>query len=102
MANFAKLDGNSVVTEVVAVNNEAIGNLPFPESEPVGVAFLQSLFGIDTIWKQTSYNNNFRKNYAGIGYTYNSSLDAFIPPQPFPYCVLDETTCRWVCKKPTS
>lgn len=102
MAYFAQLDDASVVLQVLAVNNDTIDNLPFPESEPVGVAFLQSLFGDTTVWKQTSYHANFRKNYAGIGFTYDPVLDAFIPPQPAPACTLNIETCRWVCPKPTS
>jgi hypothetical protein len=100
MAYFAQLDDASIVLQVLAVNNDTIDNLPFPESEPIGVAFLQSIFGDTTVWKQTSYNSNFRKNYASIGFTYYATLDAFIPPPPFPYCVLDETTCKWICVKP--
>ena len=95
MANFAQLDVNYVVTEVIVVNNATIGNLPFPESEPIGVAFLQSLFGSTAIWKQTSYNANFRKNYAGIGYTYDPVLDAFVAPQPYPSWLLNTETCQW-------
>lgn len=100
MANFAQLDGAYTVTEVIVVNNEAIDYLPFPESEPVGAAFCQSLFGSTTVWKQTSYNANFRKNYAGIGYTYNPVLDAFIPPQLYPSWLLNMTTCRWEAPTP--
>jgi hypothetical protein len=100
MANFAQLDENYIVTEVIVVNNETINDLPFPESEPVGVAFLQSLFGSTTIWKQTSYNANFRKNYAGIGYTYDPVLDAFIAPQPYPSWLLNTTTCQWEAPVP--
>ena len=100
MANFAQLDGAYAVIEVVVVNNETINNLPFPESEPVGVAFLQSLFGSTTVWKQTSYNANFRKNYAGIGYTYDPVLDAFIAPQPYPSWLLNTTTCQWQAPAP--
>lgn len=100
MANFAQLDGSYIVTEVIVVNNETINNLPFPESEPAGVAFLQSLFGSTTVWKQTSYNANFRKNYAGIGYTYDPVLDAFIAPQPYPSWVLNTTTCQWQAPVP--
>jgi len=102
MAYFAQLNQSSIVINVIAVNDETIGNLPFPDSEPVGIAFCQSLYGSDTIWKQTSYNANFRKNYAIIGYTYDPVLDAFIPPQPAPECTLNTTTCRWVCPTPTS
>jgi len=100
MANFAQLDESYIITEVVVVNNETINDLPFPESEPVGVAFLQSLFGSMTLWKQTSYNANFRKNFAGIGYTYDPVLDAFIPPQPYPSWVLNTTTCQWQAPVP--
>ena len=95
MAHFAQLDENYLVTQVIVVNNATIENLPFPESDPVGVAFCQSLFGENTIWKQTSYNANFRKNYAGIGFTYDPVLDAFIPPQPYPSWLLNTTTCQW-------
>lgn len=95
MAHFAQLDEKSIVIEVIVVNNETIQNLPFPESEPIGVAFCQSLFGPTTIWKQTSYNASFRKNYAGIGYTFDSTLDAFIPPKPYPSWLLDTNTCQW-------
>ena len=100
MANFAQLDENYIVTEVIVVSNETINDLPFPESEPVGVAFLQSLFGSTTVWKQTSYNANFRKNYAGIGYTYDPVLDAFIAPQPYPSWLLNTATCQWEAPVP--
>jgi hypothetical protein len=97
MAHFAELDNNNVVTQVIVVhNNELLEN--GVESENKGVNFLASLFGHNR-WKQTSYNNNFRKNYAGIGYKYDEGMDAFIAPQPFPSWTLDTTTCRW--KAPT-
>jgi hypothetical protein len=80
MAHFAKLDENNVVLEVLVVSNDALGNLPFPESEPVGVEFMRSLFP-GTNWKQTSYNASFRGCYAGIGYTYNAESNEFIPPE---------------------
>ena len=95
MANFAQLDKNYFVIEVIVVNNDTIDNLPFPESEPIGVTFLQSLFGATAVWKQTSYNANFRKNYAGAGYTYDPVLDAFIAPQPYPSWLLNTITCQW-------
>ena len=82
MAHFAQLDANNVVTEVIVINNAVVEDLPFPESEPLGVAFCQSLYGADTVWKQTSYNANFRGEYAGVGYTYNAELDAFVAPNP--------------------
>jgi hypothetical protein len=82
MAHFAQLDANNVVTEVIVINNEVIEDLPFPQSEPLGVAFCQSLYGADTVWKQTSYNNSFRKQYAGIGYEYLSQSDVFVCSKP--------------------
>ena len=95
MAHFAKLDDQGFVIEINVVNNETINNLPFPESEPVGIAFLTEWSGGYSNWKQTSYNGNFRKNLAGIGYTYDSTLDAFIAPKPYPSWLLNTNTCQW-------
>ena len=98
MAHFAQLDEHSIVLQVIVVSNETINNLPFPESEPVGVAFCKSLFGADTIWAQTSYNSNFRYNYAGIGYTFDATPapnGAFIPPKPYPSWLLNTNTFQW-------
>lgn len=87
MAHFAQLDENNVVTQVIVVhNNELIDN--GVESEAKGIAFCQSLFP-NTNWKQTSYNGNIRKHYAGIGYTYRADIDAFVPPQPYLSWTLD-------------
>ncbi len=100
MAHFAELDENNIVKQVVVVdNNELL--VDGVESEDKGIAFCQSLFGGN--WKQTSYNNNIRKNYAGIGYTYDAGRDAFIPPKPFESWLLDEDTCQWKSpiEKPT-
>lgn len=83
MAHFARIDENNVVIEVIVVSNEVIENLSFPESEPIGVAFCQSLFGAETVWKQTSYNSNFRGCYAGLGFTYDPEADVFLAP-PLP------------------
>lgn len=95
MASFARLDENNVVIEVHSVNNDVILDDDGNESEAIGIAFQQSLFGADTVWKQTSYNGNMRKNFAGIGYTYDADRDAFIPPKPFDSWVLNETICQW-------
>jgi hypothetical protein len=100
MAHFAKLDGNNIVLEVNVLNNEVIDNLPFPESEPIGIEFLTEWSGGYTDWLQTSYNGNFRKNYAGIGFTYDPIRDAFISPQPYPSWLLNETTCQWEAPVP--
>ena len=79
MAHFAKIENGSV-TQVIVVNNEVLDNKPFPESEAIGVAFCQSLYGTDTEWKQTSYNGSFRGQYAGAGMTYDETLDEFVAP----------------------
>ena len=100
MSNFAKLDDQNIVIDVNVVNNEVIDNLPFPESEPVGIQFLTEWSGGYTNWKQTSYNASFRKHYAGIGFNYNPTLDAFIAPKPYPSWFLDETTCDWMAPVP--
>ena len=94
MAHFAQLDDNDKVVQVIVVNNNEL-MLDDVESEDKGIIFCKSLFGENTRWKQTSYNGNIRKNYAGVGYTYDYELDAFVPPQPFPSWILDEDTCNW-------
>lgn len=95
MAHFAKLDDDNVVIDVNVVNNDTIDNLPFPNSEPIGVAFLTEWSGGYTNWKQTSYNANFRKNYASLGFAYDAVLDAFIPPKPYPSWLLNTQICQW-------
>ena len=95
MAHFASLDDNNIVTQVIVVANAAIDDLPFPDSEPIGIAFCQSLYGENTKWKQTSYNANFRKNYVGVGGSYDETLDAFIPEKVYPSWVLNPETCLW-------
>jgi len=97
MAHFARLNENNIVTEIIVVNNNEI-LFNGVESEYKGTVFCQSLFGGN--WKQTSYNSNIRKNYAGIGYTYDAERDAFIAPKPFNSWVLDEATCRWQAPTP--
>ena len=93
MAHFAQLNDNNVVTQVIVVHNNELLDENGQESETKGIAFCQSLLGGN--WVQTSYNANFRKNYAGIGYTYDAVRDAFISPKPEGNWVLDETTCQW-------
>lgn len=94
MAHFAELDSNNTVLRVVVVNNsELIDPNTNQEDEIYGLAFCKKLWG--GTWVQTSYNGNMRKNYAGIGYTYDKTRDAFIPPQPYASWTLDEETCRW-------
>ena len=89
MAHFAKLGVGNIVERVEVVSNDVATD------EQTGVDFLNNLYGTRDTWKQTSYNNNIRKNFAGVGYTYDQTRDAFIPPKPFNSWVLNETTCRW-------
>ena len=95
MAHFAQLDENNIITKVIVVSNEDTSDSNGVEVEEIGVTFCKKLFGADTNWKQTSYNKNMRVRYAGIGYSYNEELDAFIPPKPWPSFVLNEETADW-------
>lgn len=98
MAHFAEIDENNIVIRVVAVDNTVILTSDNKESEVIGIDFCKNLLGGN--WKQTSYNGNFRKRYAGIGYTYDAALDAFIAPQPYPSWTLDPVTTNWVAPIP--
>lgn len=93
MAHFAEIDSNNTVLRVLVVSNDL---------EHRGADFLANDLGLGGTWIQTSYNNNIRKNYAGIGYTYDSTRDAFIAPKTncHPEETLDEATCRWICTNP--
>jgi len=94
MAHFAKLNSDNIVLHIDVVDNNVLLDENNVEQESLGISFLQEIHGwLD--WKQTSYNANFRKNYAGIGYKYDSTRDAFIPPQPFSSWTINETTCQW-------
>ena len=95
MAHFAKLGTGNIIEQVVVVNNEVITDNDGNEQEQLGIDFLNNLYGKRDVWKQTSYNNSFRKNFAGIGYKYDSTKDAFIPPKPFNSWILNETSCLW-------
>jgi hypothetical protein len=94
MASFAKLGLNNKVIEVLSVHNNELLDSNGVEQEVNGIDFLTKLTGYP-VWKQTSYNNNIRKNHAGIGYTYDEDRDAFIPPKTYPSWTLDENTCLW-------
>jgi hypothetical protein len=94
MAHFAKIGLNSKVIEVVSVHNNELLDANGVEQEVNGINFLTELTGYP-LWKQTSYNRNIRKNYAGIGMTYDEDRDAFIHKKPFNSWVLNEDTCRW-------
>lgn len=96
MAHFAQLENNTVI-RVIVIGNDDIKDEHGNESEAIGQAFCQQ-FGEGT-YLQTSYNNTFRKNYAGIGFTYDPQRDAFIPPKPSDDVDFDEETCRWIPKE---
>jgi hypothetical protein len=106
MASFAKLNSENIVTTVESVVNEALKDSNGVEQEVIGIEFLKTLYNEpNAVWKQTSYNTiggvhllggtPFRKNHAGIGYTYDETRDAFIPTKPFNSWVLNEQTCLW-------
>jgi hypothetical protein len=101
MAHFAKIDSQTnIVLEVHVVNNRDVQDLSFPQSESLGITFLIPWNTPNTYWKQTSYNSNFRKNYAGMGYKYDTTLNAFIPPQPFASWTLNNETAQWEAPTP--
>ena len=93
MAHFAQLNEQNVVLQVIVVNNNELIDETGNESETKGVTFCEQLLG--GTWKQTSYSGKIRKNFASIGFTYDSTRDAFIPPKPFDSWILNETTCLW-------
>ena len=118
MAHFAKINENNIVTKVITISNDVLIDNNGEEQEQLGIDFLNNLYKTDNvIWKKTSYNTHngkhyysnesgervesddqskaFRKNYAGLGYTYDATRDAFIPPKPYNSWILNETTCKW-------
>ncbi len=109
MAHFTKLGVGNIVENVIVVHNDEL-LVDGVEQEHKGVEFLNNLFNERAVWKQTSYNTHggihklggtpFRKNHAGIGYTYDQDRDAFIPPKPFPSWILNEDTCNWDAPTP--
>ena len=97
MAHFAQLDSNNVVIQVIVVDNKDTADAYGTEKEHIGAAFCERVLG--GTWKQTSYNGNKRKNYAGIGYTYREDIDAFVPPQPYASWVLN-ANAQWEAPTP--
>lgn len=95
MAHFAQLDENNIVLKVIVVDNSNCLDGNGDESEAVGVAYCQSILGDSTTWKQTSYNKNFRANYASVGYTYDPTNNVFIAPRPYPSWSLNTTSWGW-------
>jgi hypothetical protein len=89
MAHFAKLGVGNIVEQVIVISND------IATTEQAGVDFINQLYNTRDVWKQTSYNNNIRKNFAGIGFQYDQTRDAFIPPKPFNSWILNEDTCLW-------
>lgn len=93
MAHFAEINNLNVVQRVIVVANDVLLDENGDEQEALGTAFCADLFG--GTWKQTSYNGNFRKNFAGVGYSYDVARDAFLSPRPFVSWTLNEETCQW-------
>ena len=93
MAHFAEINADNIVQRVIVVDNNDCKDAEGNESEAVGAAFCNTLLG--GIWKQTSYNGNIRKMYAGLGYSYNRELDIFLPPKPYNSWILNETLGQW-------
>lgn len=95
MAHFAELNDDNTVLRVIVVSNEDTSDINGVEDEQLGISFCQRLFGLDTKWKQTSYNGNIRFRYAGIGFKYDETLNAFIAPKPYPSWILNNNTADW-------
>ena len=98
MAHFAQLNEENLVTQVIVVANQDTADQDGVENEAIGIEFCTNLLGGK--WKQTSYNANIRKNYAGVGYKYDAALNAFIPPQPFASWTLNNETAQWEAPTP--
>lgn len=95
MAHFAKLGVGNIVEQVIVVSND------IATTEQAGVDFINKLYNTRDVWKQTSYNGKFRKNFASIGYQYDQQRDAFIPPRRYNSWILNEDTCRWEAPIPS-
>ena len=95
MAYFAKLGTGNIIEKVISINNSVITDANGIEQEQLGVDFINKLYNTRDVWKQTSYNNNIRKNFAGVGMTYDQTRDAFIPKKPFNSWILNQDTCIW-------
>ena len=82
MGYFAHIDENNIVQQVISISNEVLNEpmFSFPDTEPLGRAFIAQTLGLDGEWRQTSFNGNFRGRYAGIGYRYDRDLDEFVSP----------------------
>jgi hypothetical protein len=99
MAHFAELNSDNIVQQVMVISNDVAPD-PAPDNEQQGQAYIADVLGLAGTWKQTSYNGNFRGNYAGIGYTYDEARDAFIAPEPPDAIGFDEDTLTWIVPEP--
>jgi len=95
MAHFARIDKNNIVQSIHIIDDVHLLNEHGVEEEDFGIVYLNNVHGVGFTWVQTSPDRSFRKNSAGVGNTYDSTRDAFIPAQPYPSWTLNETTCRW-------
>lgn len=95
MANFARIDENSVVVDLVKIDNKNTVDQDGVETESIGKSYLEKMYGVSG-WVQTSFNKSFRKNYATIGGTYNADLDMFLNIKPFDSWIVDKSTGEWV------
>jgi len=102
MAYFANIDESGIVLTVISIANSVIGEpeKTFPETEQIGSDFIANTLGLSGEWRQTSYNRSFRKNYAGIGFCFDQTRNAFILPKPYTSWILDESTCLWNSPSP--
>jgi len=100
MAHFALLDETNTVTRVDLVEDHHCTDIHGKVVEDRGIAFLKSIYGENSNWKQTSYTGRIRKNFAGCGFSYDPSIDAFIPPKPHSSWILDQNTATWWAPKP--
>jgi hypothetical protein len=101
MAHFAKLGVGNIIEQVIVVHNSVLTDSNEIEQEKLGVDFINNLYNTRDVWKQTSYNGKFRKNFASIGYTYDQQRDAFIPPKIYNSWILNEDTCKWEAPIPS-
>lgn len=97
MAYFAQLNSLNNVDQIISINNSVLREpeISFPQTELLGQMFISDVLKLPGVWKQTSFNKSFRKNFAGVGYSYDKDRDAFIPPKPYNSWILNEYSCNW-------
>lgn len=99
MAHFAQVNDDNIVENVIVISNDDAPD-PYPESEPIGQAYIADVLRLPGVWLQTSYSSTFRGHYAGVGYRYDPTRDAFIAPEPADAIGFDETTLSWIVPEP--